>query len=354
MTDTKIKKLENSEVEIEGEIPADEFETNRKEAVKKLSQNIEVAGFRKGNAPENVVAQKIGEMPILEEMAERAIAKTYPKILTEQKIDAIGRPEVSITKIAKGSPLGFKIKTAIMPEVELSDYKKIARDFPDSDKITVDEKEINEAINNILKMRQQQEVAKEDGVNQKTGDKDDKKEEKLPELTDEFVKTLGDFKNVDDFKDKLRENIKKEKETKAQQKRRMEIMDKVITNSKITLPNIIVESELDKMMGQFEGDISRMGLKFDEYLKHIKKTKEDLRKEWKTDAEKRSKVQIVLNKIATEENIKPKDEDIEKEAKIILEHYKDADIDRAKTYVETILTNEKVFEFLEKQGVGAR
>jgi len=334
MTDIKIKKLENSEIEIEGEISADEFETNRKESIKKLSTNVEISGFRKGNVPENILVQKIGEMPILEEMAERTIAKAYPKILIEQKIDAIGRPEVFITKIAKGSPLGFKIKTATMPEIELADYKKISANSPKSDEVTVDKKEVSDAIDNILKMRKQQ---------------GDSKEEKPPELTDEFVKTLGDFKNVNDFKDKVKENIRKEKETKAQQKRRMETMDKIINDSKIILPNIIVESELDKMMGQFEGDISRMGLKFDEYLKHIKKTKEELRKEWQTDAEKRSKVQIILNKISTAENIRAKDEDIEREAKIILEHYKDADIDRAKIYVETILTNEKVFEFLESQ-----
>jgi FKBP-type peptidyl-prolyl cis-trans isomerase (trigger factor) len=347
MTNIKIKKLENSEVEIEGEINTDDFESNRKDAIKKLSQNIDVAGFRKGNVPENIIVQKIGEMPILEEMAERAIAKAYPEMLMDNKIDAIGRPEVSITKIAKGSPLGFKLKTAVMPEIELADYKKISTDFPKSDKVIVEEKEISDVIENILKTRQEQKENNDEKSDKKDDKTDDKKES--PEITDEIVKTLGDFKNVEDFKNKLRENIQKEKETKAIQKRRMDMMDKIILSSKMTLPNVIIESELDKMMSQFEGDIAKMGLKFEEYLKHIKKTREDLRKEWRTDAEKRSKVQIILNKIATLENIKAKDEDVDREVKIILEHYKDADKDRAKIYVETILTNEKVFEFLDKR-----
>ncbi len=353
MINIKIKKLESSEVEIEGEIEAEEFEIYRDNAVKKLAQNINIQGFRKGKIPENILIKNIGEMVILEEMAERAIAKAYPKILIEQKIDAIGRPEVSITKIAKGSPLGFKIKTATMPEVKLADYKKIAADSPanDDSKITVDEKEMDDAINNILKMHEhRKETAENKDVSEKENN-DDKEGKKPLELTDEFIKTLGDFKNIDDFKNKLRENIKEEKRNKAMQKRRMGIMDKIISDSEITMPNVVVESELDKMMGQFEGDISRTGLKFDEYLKHIKKTKGELRKEWRTDAEKRSKVQIVLNKIATTENIKPKDEDVEKEVKIILENYKDADADRAKIYVETILTNEKVFDFLESQKI---
>ena len=116
MTQTEIKKLPKSEVEIIGEIPAGEFEKYRAAAVKTLAEHIEVPGFRKGNAPESAIISKVGEMAILEEMAERAIARAYAEILKEHKIDAIGSPKVSITKIAKGSPLGFTIKTAIIPK----------------------------------------------------------------------------------------------------------------------------------------------------------------------------------------------------------------------------------------------
>ena len=124
----EVKSLENAEVEIKAEIPAEEFEQYRDQVVRRLSVNIEMPGFRKGNVPEKILVQKIGEMPILEEMAETAISHAYPKILMEHKIDAIGRPEVNITKIAKGSSLGFSIKTAVMPEVKLSDYKAAARE----------------------------------------------------------------------------------------------------------------------------------------------------------------------------------------------------------------------------------
>jgi len=84
-----------------------------------------------------------------------------------------------------------------------------------------------------------------------------------------------------------------------------------------------------------------------QYLKHIKKTKEDLRGEWHTDAEKRSKVQMVLNKIAVLEDLHADKDKLDKEVKALMEHYKDASEDRARDYVESILTNEKVFEFLE-------
>ena len=56
-----------------------------------------------------------------------ALSEYYPKILEENKIDAISRPEISITKLARKNPLGFKIKTATMPEMKLPDYKQIAK-----------------------------------------------------------------------------------------------------------------------------------------------------------------------------------------------------------------------------------
>ena len=103
------------------------------------------------------------------------------------------------------------------------------------------------------------------------------------------------------------------------------------------------------MLAQMKGDIERMGLKFDDYLKHIKKTEEDMKKDLRPDAEKRAKSQLALNKIAVEEKIEPNKEAVEKEVAHIVAQYKDADPERARIYVETMLTNEEVFKFFEAQ-----
>lgn len=84
-------------------------------------------GFREGKVPENVLLANIPEMQILEEMAEMALNEHYPKILEDKKIDAISRPEISIIKLARNNPLAFKIKTAVLPEIKLPDYKDIAK-----------------------------------------------------------------------------------------------------------------------------------------------------------------------------------------------------------------------------------
>ncbi len=387
---TEIKNLEKSSIEISAEISAEKFENYRENAIKKFSEKISVDGFRKGKAPENEILKKVGDMTILEEMAERAIGKAYPEILKENKIDAIGQPQVSITKIAQNSPLEFKITTAIMPEIILSDYKKSAVEIMSKEeKVEVQESEVENVITEIRKQRAQSMTAEKadtnntdteapagkgqsskkergDGERSVLGEQGSNKGEsesaesasdqresaptgELPELTDDFVQTLGDFKTVAELTEKVRENVLHDKKQKAGQKKRMEVMENIIKESKMEIPEILVESELDKMMSQFEGDIAKMGLKFEKYLEHIKKTREDLRKEWRTDAERNGKVQLILNKIAITENIKAEEKKIGEEVKRLMEHYKDASPERAHDYIETILTNEAVFKFLEEQ-----
>jgi trigger factor len=178
-------------------------------------------------------------------------------------------------------------------------------------------------------------------------DKDGVKE--VQELNNEFIKKLGDFESVSDFKAKLKENIFKEKERHAKEKIRVEIVNKIIHEAVIVLPNILIESELEKMLAQFKDDIAKMNLSFKEYLEKIKKSEDDLRREWGADADKRAKLQLVLNEIAKKENIVVPKEDIQKEVKHLLKHYKGADAKNAELYITSVLTNEKVFKFLENQ-----
>ena len=203
------------------------------------------------------------------------------------------------------------------------------------------EKMPNELIHAYAILKKAAAISKDPKAEIKDGD--------LPELTDDFVKTLGDFKSVDDFKKMLRENMKKEKEIRAQEKRRVVIGNKIVEESKFSIPKVFVESELDKMLSQFRGDIEKMGVSFDDYLTKIKKTKDDLRKEWKADAEKRARLQLILNSIAKKEVISADKELVDSEVNHLMEHYKEADPEGVRIYVQTMLTNEKIFRFLENR-----
>ncbi|MFA6585914.1 MAG: trigger factor [Candidatus Paceibacterota bacterium] len=361
MSKINVKKLPKSEVEIEGEIEADVFEAYFSKAVKKIGENLEMDGFRKGKVPENILLSKIPEAQILGEMAELALSEHYPQILKDEKIDAISQPEISITKLARKNPLGFKIKTATMPEMDLPDYKQIAKkvvsEIKDEEKnVEPTEKEVEDTIMDIRKSRapkihmaNEAEHIHKEGEKHEHEEKKEIKEEELPPFNDEFVQALGPFKNIEDFKEKLKQNIKLEKENQLKEKTRLKIVEKIIDDLKVEMPEILIEVELNKILYRMESDITQMGLKFEDYLKHLSKTVEDLRKEFRVDAEKKAKLGLILNKIAELEKITADPEQVANEVAKILEHYKDTDAERATIHAENVLTNEKVFQFLEEQ-----
>ncbi|MFT5179886.1 MAG: FKBP-type peptidyl-prolyl cis-trans isomerase (trigger factor) [Candidatus Paceibacteria bacterium] len=335
------EELENSVMELEVEVPYSALESHRDEAVKSASKDLEVPGFRKGTAPEKIVIEKIGEMAILEQAAYKVLDTIVPIVITSEKINALTQPEISITKIAPNSALVFKLKITLLPNIKLSDYKKIAQDVKKADNAEVTEKEMDDYIDFIRKQKAGAvaSVALEEG--------EEKKEPELPEFDEEFVKTLGDFKSVDEFKKQLRENMTKEKKNKEVQRRRLEIVEEIIKESKIDVPVILVDQELDRMMGQFRHDIEKVGMKFDDYLKEIKKTDEDLKNEWKVDATKRAKMNLILPKIAMEEKLNVDEKKIDEEVAHLMSHHKDIEKNHAKLYVRNIMMNEEVFKFLE-------
>lgn len=343
---TEIKKLPESAVEIRGEVPVETFERFRPQAIKNIAEHAEIPGFRKGKVPEQIIVQKIGEEKILNEMAELALQDAYPAILSEHKINPIGKPVIAITKIAKGNPLGFSISVAVVPEITLPDYKDIAKKVSaeKDESAIVEEKEIDTAIENIRKQAAKTETRQTTDTIEGA-----QKTEGLPVLDDVFVKTLGDYKDVADFKEKLKRHLTQEKETRIQSKKRMKIIDGILSNTKIEIPRVVLESELNTMIAQFKADIGQMGAQFDDYLKHAGKTESDIRKEFEPDAQKRAKIEFVLHKIGTAEGIAPSPDEVEKEVAHILEHYRDADPARTRAYIENVLTNEKVLQFLENR-----
>ncbi len=193
-----IKTLPKSQIEILGTIEVDDLESFRSKAMKHLGEHADLPGFRKGHIPENVLSSAIGEHEILGEMAEIAIASKYPEILMAHKIDAIGRPEVHVLKLAKGNPLEFKIITAVVPEITLPEYKKIAVKITSKkEKIEVTDEEVEKVLKEIRKQRAPKGEMGEDGKYPEIKDED------LPSLDDEFVKTLGGFESVADLTAKI-------------------------------------------------------------------------------------------------------------------------------------------------------
>lgn len=338
-----IKKLPQSEIEIQVSIPVEYFMTSWSQALKTLSQKTKIDGFRPGMAPEKVLIDKVGEDNILIEMADTTIKKVYPEVIKDNNIDAIGAPEVVLTKLAKDNPLEFKIKTAVMPEVKLPDYKKIAeatgKNHPLDEAVT--EEDVEKVITEILTQRQKAD-SKKDLADKTTS---------LPELTDDMVKTFGPFKSVADFKTKIKTNLTVEKEHKAREKKRLAIVEAIGKEAKFDLPPVLIEHETSKMLGEMKHQIEQMGMKFDDYLTHLKKTEADLKEAWQDEAKKRVVFGLVVHTVAEAEKIKPNPEEITKYTEMLKSQMgketEKVDESRLHSYVVNVLTNEKVMDLLD-------
>lgn len=337
-----ITDLPESRIEIKASIDEKEFGAARVEALKHIQEHANLPGFRKGMIPESILLAKIGEEAILEEMAEIAIGRAYPSIVISNKLDVIGRPDVKITKIAIGSPLEFTITTSIFPKFVLPEYKDIAKKIASKkEEVVVTDEELEKTIAELKKLR-----AKSDA--QREGKEFDENAE-LPELTEEWIKGLGAFENIDDFNAKLKENIKAEKERSLRDKTRISIMEELVKQTTINLPQILIDQELARMEEEFSADLARMGMELNKYLEQVKKTRDDMHKEWHDDAVARAKTQIIAAKIAEVEHLEPSKEDMDREIELLTKRYPNANKERIEGFVRMILENEKVFTFLEEQ-----
>jgi trigger factor len=421
----EIKKLPQSQMEIEISVPAKEFEKFIDAAAEDLSRDLKIDGFRPGKAPRYVVEQKVGTEKILAHGAEKAIKKTYVDAIVKNKIEVIGEPKITITKIAKGNDLVYKAIAAVMPAVTLSNYRKSAKAVKKSEVKKVTEEQIQKEIKSLQKSRAKiitvaREAKQGDLVeidfevlvegkpieggtakkhpltigenyfipgfeDQLVGmkEKDEKEfdldfpkeyhqkslagkparfkvkmnlvqKKELPELNDEFAKSLGKFDNLEALKKSISEGIEMEHKKRNEEKWRAEVIEKVADESQIDLPDVLISQEIEKMMTELEQNIAGMGLTLDAYLENIKKSKSEISKGWKETAEKRVRSALVLKEIAASEEIEIPAKEVEEEMNRVLAYYKgmgdmekNIDMERLYTYTKGVLTNEKVFKFLE-------
>ncbi len=327
------KNLPDSEVELTGEIPFEMVAPYEASALKHIAEHLDLPGFRKGHVPADMARKHVGDLPVLQEAVEIFIQDFYPALIEEHKLDAVGRPAINITKLAKGNPVGLTIRAAVYPEVALPhDFKELHKDIEQELVEPVTEEEINKTLENLRAS---------------SAKATDGQASALPEINDEWAKTIGKFETLDELKEQIKKGMGEEKERTAKDKHRGKIIDALLEKTKVEIPKIFVESELEKILHQLREDVARFGAKFDDYLKQIQKTEEDVRNDFREQAKKRAKLQLTLNKIAKDEKVEADKEKVEAEMKHALEHFPDAKPELVRVHIESVFRNEKVFELLE-------
>lgn len=150
--EVKQKKLVKSQLELTFELTAEEFVHHFEHALEHMKSHVKVEGFRPGKAPAKMVEERLKPESLLMEAGEHAVNHVYSDYVKENNLEPIGHPEVKIIKIAKGSEFIFSTTVAVMPDVDLPDYKEIAKTVKGND-FTVTEEEVQDSLNYLQKTR---------------------------------------------------------------------------------------------------------------------------------------------------------------------------------------------------------
>lgn len=181
-------------------------------------------------------------------------------------------------------------------------------------------------------------------------------ERRLPEMTDDLAKTLGQD-TVEKLKNLIKQNLEKEEAHKAEQKAEIEILNTIIEKTEFEpIPQVIIDSERQKMFYELKNDLEKHGVTIDQYLSDIKKTEKDLYEDFKSQAEKRAKAALVSRQVAIDQNIKVTDEELQEELKTMRDVYKNdkETLDRindpgVQESIMSVIQNKKVLKWLKEQ-----
>lgn len=424
-----ITNLPKSKVKIDINLSDDEFSLYLTEATEELSKTIEISGFRPGKAPQKIVEEKIGKDKVLEEAVNIALNKTFPKIVEEKKLRVLGQPQakVDFPKLKNTGNFSAEIEAALFPEINLPDWKKIAKD-EELKEIKVEKKEVSDSLFWLQKSRakytrklsgaekgDQVEIDYEirsGGVKIENGEIKNQKiilgEEKLlpdfeknligmkemdekifslkcpenfwkkelkgkvldfkvkiksifkvevPEANDDFARSLGNFKDLDELKENILKGIEIEKTEIEKRRWQSVVIEKIASRAEIEIPEVLIEEQRNQMIDDLRKTVEeQMGVSLEEHLSRLKKTLEDLKNDFWKEAEKRLRITFCIYDIAQKENIYVEEEEIDKEIEQAIQRYpqiieeikKTQEKNKFRDFIREKILEKKVFNLLDE------
>ncbi len=181
-------------------------------------------------------------------------------------------------------------------------------------------------------------------------------ERQVPEVNEEFAKGIGKFENLQQLKDNLEKGIKQEAQNKQAEKQKKELVDKLIENVQLEIPQVLIDRELDRMMAELENSLTSGGLQKEQYFQNLNTTEEKIREQWeKKEAPDRVKAALILRHLGKENQLEPKPEEVEAEVNKFTQQYQmmggkvdQLDVTQVFQSAKGELTNRLVFEWLMK------
>jgi trigger factor len=381
------EKIEGSQVVLTIEADETEMEKSLEKAYRRLAARTNVPGFRKGKAPRPMLERHLGREALVEEAANQLLAESYDKAIEEHKIDAIAQPKVEILQIEPLSfkatvpvsptvelgdyhEIKFVPETVAVTEEEINEalerlrymqstWEPVEREAKYDDLLNIDAEGIakgNAIVNekggwyqlspsippafpgfgeNLQGAKKGEERTftiklPEEHHKELAGEEcnfkvvvNEIKQRNLPNLDDEFAKSLGKgAETLEALKEMAAAEIKSEKERMAKARLEDKAVEALVAISRLEYPEVMVQHEIDHLIEERKQYLNKKeGL--EEYLKNIKKTEEEFRNELKPMAEDIIKRSLVIEKIREVEKVDVSEAEIDSEIEQIIQRAKD-------------------------------
>ncbi|MGI6727652.1 MAG: trigger factor [Anaerovoracaceae bacterium] len=184
------------------------------------------------------------------------------------------------------------------------------------------------------------------------------KETELPTIDDEFVKDVSEFDTLDDLKKDTKEKLEKIASDKAEFEIKNSILEKVFEANEVDIPRVMVETQLDDMLREFDQQLRYQGMDIKKYFEYLNKDIQEFRSELEPEAYKKVKTKILVEAVAKAENLVASEEDIEKELAAMAKQY-NMEVEKLRTavggeglfYLEQDIKNRKAVDFMFENAI---
>ncbi|HET7386812.1 MAG TPA: trigger factor [Nocardioidaceae bacterium] len=362
-----VETLSPTRAKLTVEVPFEELKPSLDAAYKKIAQQINIPGFRRGKVPPQIIDRQIGRGAVLDQAINDALPNFYVEALRSNELEPLAQPEVDITKLEDNQLIEFTAEVDVKPEIELPDYGGLEVSVED---LAVTDQDVEEQVQHLrerfatltdvdraaaegdfvvmdLTARQGGEVlegAEVSGMSYQVGGGtmlegldeallgmaagDTKtftstllggdqsgteadvevgvsavKEQDLPELDEDFVATASEFDTIDELTADIRTRLERGKRLEQASEARDAVLEKLLDLVEIPLPDGVVAEELSGRKQTVEQQLAMAGMTMEAYLDSEKQTVD----EFEADLEKRVReavaAQFVLDQVAKKEQV---------------------------------------------------
>ena len=297
MITKNISKLAKSLVEVTITVPWVDLEPKWNETLQRLSADVELPGFRKGAAPLPMVEQNLG-IKLQDEVFKAAFPNFLIEALKGSDIIPIDYPKYDLISFVKGQNLQFRATITNRPVVTVGNYKTIRATRPAVKPVT--EEEVQKVIDDLYKRWKARQPATPQTNTISFQQPQTNGQASGPD--DVFAKAMG-ATSLADLRGKIRQDLEANVKYNNELDYEEAILQEVEKITTVELPEILIQDELNRMLVSLQRRVADMGLLLEDYLKGQGKTLEQLKNEWRIQAEKNVRMELGLAEVARQENV---------------------------------------------------